>query len=140
MRYLARALKYFIHLAVIFFLIIGALVALRFVPADWNEIFRNGTDSLWQIAVGGGVFALIYPRFGYMTRVIPVFGPLEDSAGTIIKYMEARGYVQEPAKEAGRMVFHKSFLLSRIIRLGEDRITFATDIRGINARRRMSCA
>ncbi len=131
MRYLSRALKYFIYLAAIFFLIIGALVALKFVPADWNEIFRNGVDSLWQIAIGGAIFSLFYPRFGYMTRVIPVFGPLDDSAGTIIKGMEARGYVQEPRRDPARMVFHKEFLLARIVRLGEDRITFSTDIRGI---------
>ena len=132
MRYLARALKYFIYLAAIFFLIIGALVVLKFVPADWDEIFRNGTDSLLQIGIVGAVFAIIYPRFGYMTRAIPVFGPLEENAADIVKYMEARGYVQELAKAHGKMVFHKGFFLSRIVRLGEDRITFTTDICGIN--------
>ena len=65
MKYILRSVKYFVYLAVLFFLLIGAMVLLGFVEASWDTMFRNGTESLKQIAVIGAVFALIYPRFGY---------------------------------------------------------------------------
>lgn len=130
MRYIIRSVKYFIYLTALFFIIIGALVLLHFVEADWNAMFRQGTDSLWQIAVIGVVFSLIYPYFGYGRRSVPVFGPLDENTAGICAFMQSRGYVLEK-KDATQLVFHKTFLPARIMRLGEDRISVTTGVEGL---------
>lgn len=131
MKYLLRAVKYFLSLAVLFCLIIAALVAVKMVDADLSTMFRNGTDSLVQIAVIGAVFALIYPRFGYCERTVAVFGSIAENLADISEIMKVRGYVLE-SKDDTKAVFHKSFLLTRIMRLGEDKITITSDVRGLS--------
>ena len=130
MRYIIRSVKYFVQLAVLFLIIVGALVLLHFVEADWNAMFRHGTDSLWQIAVIGAVFSLIYPYFGYGRRSVPVFGSLDENSAGVITFMQSRGYVTEKKSET-ELVFHKAFPLTRIMKLGEDRISVTTGVEGL---------
>lgn len=129
MKYILRSVKYFVYLAVLFFLLIGAMVLLGFVEASLDTMFRNGTESLKQIAVIGAVFALIYPRFGYCERAVPLLGSLSENLHTISEIMTVKGYVLTSSDDS-RLVYRKSFLLTRIVRMGEDRITVTADVRG----------
>ena len=62
MKYLVRAVKYFIYLMIILSLIIVVLIMTKMVESDISKMFVNGYDSLWQIALMMAVFALIYPK------------------------------------------------------------------------------
>ena len=68
MRYLVRALKYFVQLMVILTIIIAILIVAKVVDSDISQIFVNGWDSLWQIALLMAAFAAVYPKIGYVRR------------------------------------------------------------------------
>lgn len=129
MKYLVRAIKYFFKLLVILALILVILVALKFVEADITKMFVNGYDSLWQIAALMALFAAIYPRFGYVTRTIPVPGSPEETLPVLKKAMDARGYVLQKQDEES-LVFVKRSKLDRILKMYEDTITVTPAITG----------
>ena len=129
MKYLVRAIKYFFKLLVILALILVILVALKFVEADITKMFVNGYDSLWQIAALMALFAAIYPRFGYVTRTIPVPGSPEETLPVLKKAMDARGYVLQK-QDGESLVFVKRSKLDRILKMYEDTITVAPAITG----------
>lgn len=129
MKYLVRAIKYFFKLLVILALILVILVALKFVEADITKMFVNGYDSLWQIAALMALFAAIYPRFGYVTRTIPVPGSPEETLPVLKKAMDARGYVLQKQDGESR-VFVKRSKLDRILKMYEDTITVTPAITG----------
>ena len=120
MKYILRSVKYFVYLAVLFFLLIGAMVLLGFVEASLDTMFRNGTESLKQIAVIGAVFALIYPRFGYSKNEIISGVELKP---LILSVMDSRGYKLR-SEEGDTMVFIKRSPLDRALRMWEDAISF----------------
>ena len=126
MKYILRSVKYFVYLAVLFFLLIGAMVLLGFVEASWDTMFRNGTESLKQIAVIGAVFALIYPRFGYSKNEIISGVELKP---LILSVMDSRGYKLR-SEEGDTMVFIKRSPLDRALRMWEDAITFTRNEAG----------
>lgn len=129
MKYLVRAIKYFFKLLVILALILVILVALKFVEADITKMFVNGYDSLWQIAALMALFAAIYPRFGYVTRTIPVPGSPEETLPVLKKAMDARGYVLQK-QDGESLVFVKRSKLDRILKMYEDTITVTPAITG----------
>ena len=107
MKYLVRALKYFVYLFIILALLIAVLVLTKVVDGNLSTMFVNGTDSLWQIALVMAVFALIYPRFGYSTLPLHMGGSTEEIAPVVKKAMDARGYVPSKEDADGNMVFIK---------------------------------
>ena len=122
MRYLVRALKYFVRLAIIFILVVAILMAAKVVPSDISQVFVNGYDSLWQIALLIAAFAIIYPRFGYCRRQVIVPGPDEETKPLLDRVMTAHGYVQEKRAD-DTVCYRKSSAGDRVTRLWEDRIT-----------------
>ena len=123
MKYLLRSVKYFFYLMVILTLIIAALIACGMVESDISQIFVNGYDSLWQIALLMAVFAAIYPRFGFSTRTARVLGSDEEVAPHVIKVMEEHGYQLE-TRDGADMTFRKKGAVSRAFKMWEDRLTF----------------
>jgi len=129
MKYLIRAIKYYVYLAVILCLILSALVAFKLVEADISKMFVHGYDSIWQIALLLAVFAALYPRFGFSRRSAIVPGSFEETRSDALRAMESNGYVLE--KEEGQMMtFKKKSALSRAFKMWEDRITLTKDISG----------
>ncbi len=122
MKYLVRSLKYFVQLAVILALVIAILVVARVVPGDISQIFRNGYDSLWQIAIIMAVFAAVYPRFGYASREAVLPGSDEEVKPLLDKVMSAHGYKQEERSD-GKLSYRKASAGDRLLRLWEDRIS-----------------
>lgn len=131
-RYLLRSLKYFVKLVLTLVLILACLAAAKMIPTKVDEIFVNGYDSLWQIALIIAALSLFYPKFGYGRRAAFLPGEPSEIEGKVVKSMVARGYVPEgagvlptdrPSSEGKPLVFRSSSTFQRIFRLGEDRIT-----------------
>ena len=122
MRYFIRSVKYFLQLMVILTIIIAVLIVAKIVPGDISQIFVNGYNSLWQIALLMAAFAIIYPRFGYLRREAVLPGSDDEVESVLRRVMEAHGYVEEPQGKDGLRSFRKKSAGDRLTRLWEDRI------------------
>ena len=131
MRYLIRSVKYVIYLFIFLSLMIGVLMALNLVESDLDQLFVNGRDSLWQIALLMAVFAALYPRFGYTTRFVPMGGSFEELRPAALATMQAAGYTLEKEEE-GSLSFRRRSPLSRAMKMFEDRVTFTQVLGGWN--------
>lgn len=110
----------------------GLLVATGFVNGDINEMFVNGWKSVLYIALIMAVFSGIYPRIGYTTRTAHVLGAPEEVKSIIDEVMDLHGFRLESADEAeGRYTYRRKSVLTRIIKIGEDRITLSSSAAGI---------
>ena len=90
MRYLVRALKYFVYLSIMLVLFIVVLCLLGVIPSDIDLIFINGTKSLPQMALIVAVFAAIYPKVGFTTRNVRMVGEASETEGELTKFMNSR--------------------------------------------------
>ena len=122
MRYVIRALKYFVQLMVILALIILILVVAKVVDADISKMFVNGYDSLWQISLLMAAFAAIYPKLGYGRRQAIVPGSDEETAPLLDKVFTSHGYEREQRAD-GKIAYRKRSFGDRLLRIWEDRIT-----------------
>lgn len=129
MKYLVRSVKYFFYLAVMLTLVVLAMVAFGFVDSDIDSIFRNGYDSLWQIAAMLAVFAAIYPRFGFSKRRVHLGGEYSETRDEVIKAMQARSYVLT-GEEGQTLYFRPGSVASRALKMFEDRITLSYSFGG----------
>ena len=68
MKYVLRALKYFLSMTVLLAVVLALLAAFHLVEADIDKMFVSGMKSVWQIALILAVISAIYPKFGYGTR------------------------------------------------------------------------
>lgn len=129
MKYLVRALKQFVYLAVILCLIVLILAKANLVESDISKMFVNGYDSLWQIALIIAVFAGIYPKLGYSSREVRMYGSDEEIRPVLQEVMDDHGYKLEK-DESGKISFIKRAPLSRMMKLWEDRVTFTRSLSG----------
>lgn len=129
MRYLTRAVKYFFYFLILLVVIMALMVAFGFVEADINTMFRNGTDSLWQIGAMLVVFGAAYPYFGFMKKNTYINGEYGEIREGIVEYMFNRGYTLE-TEEGENMTFRAVGPLNRTFRMFEDRITMTRCMTG----------
>lgn len=122
MKYIIRSLKYYCYLILLLAIIILVLVLTGFVEADLSQMFVNGYDSLWQIALVMLVFAVIYPRFGFSSRTAHLYGSPEELRPDVTRVMESLGYRMEKEQDGG-WAFRRRSALSRALKMWEDRIT-----------------
>ena len=125
MKYIIRAVKYFVYTSVIVCLTLAILVVLGFVSSDVNVMFREGWKSVGLIAAMFAFVSAFYPRFGYLTRMVHTAKPVSQLKSEIGGYMEGRGYKLETS-EAEVVTYVKRSIALRILRLGEDRITISS--------------
>ena len=64
MKYVLRALKYFLSMTVLLAVVLALLAAFHLVEADIDKMFVSGMKSVWQIALILAVISAIYPKFG----------------------------------------------------------------------------
>jgi hypothetical protein len=122
MRYVIRAVKYFLYIVVLVTVILAVLAASGFVSSDINVMFRNGWKSVWLILAVFAFVSAFYPRFGYGRRQVHITGEYSQIRQGVINYMTERGYRLE--KELGEdMTFRSRSAARRIARVWEDRIT-----------------
>ncbi len=130
MKYIVRALKYFVYLMVILALIIAVMMLAGFVEKDISKVFVHGYDSLWQIALIMAVFAAIYPRFGFSSRTAHFFGTPEEADAALDNVMELHGYRLEKDADGVRSYVKRS-PFSRMLKMWEDRITVTRTLAGL---------
>ena len=117
------------HELMILALVIAILIVAKVVDSDISQIFVNGYDSLWQIALLMAVFAAIYPKFGYASRQAIVPGSDEETMPVLESVMESYGYKREERTD-GVLAFRKAHIPDRVMRLWEDRITVTRFVSG----------
>lgn len=129
MKYLTRALKYFIYVSVMVTLILLALVALKLVSPDVNIMFRNGWSSVIMIALAFLAISAIYPKFGYTRRGVIVPGEYSEIRKGVIDFMESHGYQLEN-EDGENLTFRLRNKFNRLTRTWEDRITLTREMAG----------
>lgn len=129
MKYAIRAIKYFIYFSVLLVIILFVLVQIKMVPADIQEIFRNGYDSIWQIALMFAALSAVYPMFGYAKKTASATGSIQERKAEISKYMEDRGYTLA-SEEEGVLKFQRRNIIQRIFRMLEDTVTISQELGG----------
>ena len=130
MKYIIRAIKYYCYMVIVLTLVICAVVMAGIVESDLSKMFVNGYDSLWQIALVLLIFAAIYPHFGFTSRTAHVFGSPEELRPVVVPVMERLGYVLEGEKDGG-WSFRRRSVVSRVLKMLEDRITLTPDGAGL---------
>lgn len=122
MRYLIRAVKYFIYICVLLTLVLAILMLLKVVGTDINTLFNQGWTSVGKIALMFAAVAALYPLFGYMKKLVPARGEYANLKDGVVKAMEDRGYKLE-SEDGKTMKFRLRSVGARIGRTFEDRIT-----------------
>ena len=135
MKYIIRVLKYFVYISVIMALILWILSIAGVVDGNPEVMFRNGYNSLWQIALMFLAVSAVYPRFGFTKRGVRIYGDPAESRQDIVSLMEERGYKLEekPAaadEPAGVLRFVLRSPVRRALKMWEDRITLIPELPG----------
>ncbi len=132
MKYLRRALKYFLQISLLFVLIIGALMLSGMVSKDVAVAFQQGWTSVAYIALAFLAMSAAYPYFGYGKRRIRAAGDPSGFRKPILEAMEARGYGLA-GEQDGEMRFRLRSPLGRLFRFYEDTITITPVLGGFQA-------
>lgn len=131
MKYLRRAVKYFIQMVIIIVIIMAILMLLGVVSTDINVAFRSGWKSVWMILAALSCISAIYPNFGYSARTLAVPGEFSELRDKIVNYMETKGYVIS-GEEGENLTFRLSSPIGKLTRLWEDTITFTREFGGFS--------
>ena len=129
MKYIVRAVKYFISVCVLATLVILIMVLLGYSALNPDELFVQGWKSIAYIALMFAVISAVYPLFGYKKRLAGALGDFAGLSPGVISYMEEHGYVLE-SEDDEKMTFRSRSLLRRIFRVWEDRITIEKTLGG----------
>ena len=129
MKYIIRAVKYFVYIIILLSIIMGILILVKAVPADIDQMFKNGWKSIGQIAILFAAIAAIYPKFGYVKREVMIPGEYGEIRQGVIGYMTDRGYKLE-SEDGENLTFRLRAVLNKIMRTYEDRLTFTRNLGG----------
>ena len=132
MKYLRRALKYFLQICVLFVVIIGALMLTGLVSKDVAVAFQKGWTSIGYIAVIFLVMSFAYPFFGYGKRKIRANGEPAEHRKSILEAMDSRGYKLVSEKD-GEYRFCLKSPVARFFRIFEDAVTITPVLGGFEA-------
>lgn len=122
MKYVVRAIKYFIWFALILTLTMVIMAALGLVDPKPELMFREGMKSVWQIAILFGVVAFVYPMTGFRKQEAIIPGEYSAIRDKIIRFMEQRGYFLEK-EEGENMSFRLRSKFGAFMKMFEDRVT-----------------
>lgn len=121
MKYIIRSIKYFFYLMLVLCLILVIMITAGLVEGNIANMFVNGYDSIWQIALFMAVFALIYPRFGYTSRTARVYGSAEQAESILATVMDIHEYKLK-SSDGGQRCYVKRSPIARALRMWEDQI------------------
>ena len=130
MKYIVRVLKYFTFITAVMVAILLVLSLAGVIGKDVQAMFRNGWNSVWQIALMFLAVSAVYPRFGFCKRGARIPGTYGEIRPGLVRLMAERGY--EVESEAGEnLAFRCKSAFQRFLKLlWEDRITFERDRAG----------
>ncbi|MBR5299088.1 MAG: hypothetical protein IKU36_02430 [Bacteroidales bacterium] len=121
MKYLIRSVKYFFYFALLTTAIILALILIGAVEGDINNIFEDGVNSIWKIAVFFVLVAAVYPKFGFVRRKLSTTADWETVKSTAKAYFQEKPFKLE-SETADSVAFRRRDIISRLTKMGEDRI------------------
>ena len=122
MKYFVRAVKYFFYFAFLCTAIVTALVLIGAVEGNIEAIFEDGYNSIWKIAVFFLLVASVYPKLGFISRIVPVEARWNSVRETVVDYMSEQRYVIE-SESPEKVTFRFKTVSGRILKMYEDRIT-----------------
>lgn len=129
MKYLTRALKYFIKFSILCALIITALVMIGAVEGDINTIFEDGIQSIGKILVFFAAVSAIYPTVGFMKRRLDINKDWSEVRPAVVEYMQERQYEVENVNDEV-ITFRIKGFSSKFAKMFEDRITLTKTAEG----------
>ena len=124
MKYLTRSVKYFFYFAFLTTAIILALVFIGAVEGNIETIFEGGYSALWKIAIFFALVAAVYPKFGFICRRLDVNADWDQVKDAAKNYFSNRHFKLESETEDA-VTFRRRDMISRISKMGEDRITLS---------------
>lgn len=130
MRYVIRAVKYFVQVSLTMAVILLILMAAGLISTDINVAFQSGWRSVGIIAILFGAVSGIYPIFGYSKRTVNAKGAPQEHRSVIIDTMEARNYKLEKEADDGSLYFRLRSIPAQIFRLWEDRVSITPVLGG----------
>ena len=124
MKYLIRAVKYFFYFAILTTAIVYALILIGAVEGGLENIFEDGYNSLYKIAIFFAIVAAVYPKFGFVTR------KLETEADWDTVKVAAKAYFKEKpfkveSEGTDSISFRRRDPIGRLTKMCEDRITIS---------------
>lgn len=122
MKYLIRALKYFVYFCVLVVLLIYILRLAGFVGGSVEEMFVNGYDSIPIMLLIVALFSAVYPLVGFCTRNVRLSGSDEELGPVLDRVFHEKGYLRV-RKDGDTVVYRKNSGFARICKMWEDRIT-----------------
>lgn len=136
MRYVIRAVKYFIAFCVLYVGIVwlGLKSSHGMDSSVWESIVMTmQTTRGLLLAVAVVLLSAMYPRFGFMTRRVEC--SMEEDREQLLNAFTLSGFVLKEESD-GRMVFRADNLARRIVMLFEDEVVVEqyaqwVDIKGI---------
>lgn len=130
MRYLIRTLKYYVYYCIIIALVVFIMIKAGYAEPNLDELFVNGKDSLWQLALIIALFAAVYPRIGFSRKTIHIGSDLSAVRYQIISVADRLGYkLQE--ESASSLSFVRRSPFSRALKMWEDKISLSPTNGGI---------
>ncbi len=122
MKYLIRAVKYFVYFSITCAAIVTALVLIGAVEGNIDTIFEEGYRSVGKIATFFAIVAAVYPKLGFITREISVKRPWEEIRGETLEFMNGRRYELE-SESPEKVTFRIKGIAGKLTKMYEDRIT-----------------
>ena len=130
MKYLIRSVKYFFYFAALTTVIVLVLVFIGAVEGGIDNIFQDGYNSLWKIAIFFAIVAAVYPKFGFVKKQLET----DDDWDTVKEKAEAY-FSEKPfkvvSKTADSVTFRRRDPLGRLVKMCEDHITLSRTGEGI---------
>ena len=121
MKYIIRAVKYFIYFSLLTTVIVTTLVLIGAVEGNIDSIFNGGTDALWKIAVFFAAVSALYPKLGFITRDVPVDKDLSEIRDEVVTFFTDRRYELE-SETPEQMSFRIRGVGGKLSKMFEDRI------------------
>ena len=122
MKYLIRSVKYFFYFAALTTVIVLVLVFIGAVEGGIDNIFQDGYNSLWKIAIFFAIVAAVYPKFGFVSRKLDTEADWDTVRNTAKTYFQEKPFKLE-SETADTVNFRRRDIISRITKMGEDCIT-----------------
>jgi len=124
MKYIIRAIKYFIYFSLMCTVIVTALVLIGAVEGDINSIFQDGYESIWKIAIFFALVAAVYPKVGFISRPVNVAKSWNEIREDVTDYMSERRYRLETESDE-TVTFRFEGAAGRLSKMYEDRLTLS---------------
>ena len=122
MKYLIRSVKYFFYFAILTTVIITALIMIGAVEGGIENIFEDGYNSLWKIALFFIIVAAVYPKFGFACRKLDTGADWDTVRKVAVDYFSSKPF-KVVSETTDSITFRRTGLVGRLTKMCEDQIS-----------------